>query len=287
MYRTFDEFLRLTWGDEHWQVSTRAVYQSSRNDYKYRNRDKKENIYDEEMNIVGSYYPVERNKSGAFDDVHVLQEIYYNTGRGDRFRTECLVYQLEPRTAAADDRLRRRHPVREPPAGAHAPQRPLVGPPAPRLEGRREGRIHPYMDGLRLPPRPGQRHHDLHDPLPKQDRHLLRAGGGRIRRGRRVALHGRHRAAPALRPERRQEHRPAAGRQGDRGLRPEARRDRRRRVGQMAARGAARPVGRPARTNSTARNGPRFRPSSPTTCSRSAATSWRKPPCRATSASRR
>ena len=85
MYRTFDEFLRLTWGDEHWQVSTRAVYQSSRTDYKYRNRDKKENIYDEEMNIVGSYYPVERNKSGAFDDVHVLQEIYYNTGRGDRF----------------------------------------------------------------------------------------------------------------------------------------------------------------------------------------------------------
>ena len=85
MYRTFDEFLRLTWGDERWQVSTRAVYQSSANDYKYRNRDKKENIYDDDMNIIGSYYPVERNKSGAFDDVHVLQEVYYNTGRGDRF----------------------------------------------------------------------------------------------------------------------------------------------------------------------------------------------------------
>ncbi len=85
MYRTFDEFLRLTWGDERWQVSTRAVYQSSANDYKYRNRDKKENIYDEDMNIIGSYYPVERNKSGAFDDVHVLQEVYYNTERGDRF----------------------------------------------------------------------------------------------------------------------------------------------------------------------------------------------------------
>lgn len=85
MYRTFDEFLRLTWGDKRWQVSTRAVYQSSANDYKYRNRDKKENIYDEDMNIIGSYYPVERNKSGAFDDVHVLQEVYYNTGRGDRF----------------------------------------------------------------------------------------------------------------------------------------------------------------------------------------------------------
>ena len=85
MYRTFDEFLRLTWGDEHWQVSTRAVYQSSANDFKYRNRDKKENIYDENKNIIGSYYPTERNKSGAFDDVHVLQEVYYNTGRGDRF----------------------------------------------------------------------------------------------------------------------------------------------------------------------------------------------------------
>ena len=85
MFRTFDEFLRLEWGDEHWQVSTRAVYQSSANDFKYRNRDKKENIYDDEMNIVGSYYPTERNKSGAFDDVHVLQEVYYDTRRGDRF----------------------------------------------------------------------------------------------------------------------------------------------------------------------------------------------------------
>ena len=85
MFKTFDEFLRLEWGDEHWQVSTRAVYQSSANDFKYRNRDKKENIYDDEMNIVGSYYPTERNKSGAFDDVHVLQEVYYDTRRGDRF----------------------------------------------------------------------------------------------------------------------------------------------------------------------------------------------------------
>ena len=85
MFRTFDEFLRLEWGDEHWQVSTRAVYQSSANDFKYRNRDKKENIYDDEMNIVGSYYPTERNKSGAFDDVHVLQEVYYDTRRSDRF----------------------------------------------------------------------------------------------------------------------------------------------------------------------------------------------------------
>ena len=84
-FKTFDEFLRLTYGDDHWQVSTRAVLSTSPNDYKYRNHDKKENIYDENMNIVGQYYPVERNRSGSYCDFHLLQEVYYNTGRGDRF----------------------------------------------------------------------------------------------------------------------------------------------------------------------------------------------------------
>ena len=84
-FKTFDEFLRLTYGNEHWQVSLRAVYSSSPNDYKYRNHDKKLNIYDEDMNIVGQYYPIERNRSGAFKDLHILQETYYNTGRGDKF----------------------------------------------------------------------------------------------------------------------------------------------------------------------------------------------------------
>ena len=83
-FKTFDEFLRLTYGDKHWQVSTRAVYSSSPNDYKYRNHDKKENIYDEDMNIIDQYYPVEHNRSGSFKDLHILQEVYYNTGKGDR-----------------------------------------------------------------------------------------------------------------------------------------------------------------------------------------------------------
>ncbi len=83
-FGTYDEFLRLTYGDDHWQSSTRVVYSSSRNDYKYVNRDKKENIYDEDHNIIGSYHPTERNKSASFKDLHVLQEVYYNTGRGDR-----------------------------------------------------------------------------------------------------------------------------------------------------------------------------------------------------------
>lgn len=77
--------MRLSYGDKHWQISTRAVYQSSPNDYKYRNHDKKENVYDDEHNIIKQYYPVERNRSGAFKDLHVLQEVYYNAGNGDRF----------------------------------------------------------------------------------------------------------------------------------------------------------------------------------------------------------
>ncbi len=84
-FSTFDEFARLTYGNDHWQSSTRFVYSSSPNDYKYINHDKKVNIYDENKNIIGQYHPTERNRSGAFKDMHLLQEIYYNTLRGDRF----------------------------------------------------------------------------------------------------------------------------------------------------------------------------------------------------------
>ena len=84
-FRTFDEFLRLTYGNKNWQLSTRAVYSSSPNEYKYRNHDKKENIYDDNNTIIGQYYPVERNRSGSFKDLHILQEAYYNSDSGERF----------------------------------------------------------------------------------------------------------------------------------------------------------------------------------------------------------
>lgn len=84
-FKTFDEFLRLTYGDDHWQSSTRLVYSSSPNEFSYRNHDKKENIYDEDMTIIGQYYPKEKNRSGSFKDMHFLQEVYYNTRKGDRF----------------------------------------------------------------------------------------------------------------------------------------------------------------------------------------------------------
>ena len=83
-FKTFDEFLRLSYGNDHWQTSTRVVVSTSANDFRYTNRDKKLNIYDEQMNIVDQYYPVERNKSGSYRDIHALQEVYYTTGHGDR-----------------------------------------------------------------------------------------------------------------------------------------------------------------------------------------------------------
>jgi iron complex outermembrane receptor protein len=120
-FKTFDEFLRLTYGDDHWQLSTRAVYSSSPNDYKYRNRDKKENIYDDEMNIIGSYYPIERNRSGSYKDLHLLQEVYYNTGHGDRFglnawyinsNRELQMLTTDYGDAAAFDNRQREHTFR-------------------------------------------------------------------------------------------------------------------------------------------------------------------------------
>ncbi len=84
-FETTDEFLRLTYGSKHWHTSTRIAYSSSPNQYKYKNYSKKEYTYDENHNITGSYYPTERNKSGDFRDLHILQEIYYDTKKGNKF----------------------------------------------------------------------------------------------------------------------------------------------------------------------------------------------------------
>lgn len=83
-FRTLDEFLRLRYGSNHWKASTRIVFSSSPNDYTYRNHDRKENVYDENMNILYQYYPKEKNRSGSFKDFHLLQEIYYDSRKGDR-----------------------------------------------------------------------------------------------------------------------------------------------------------------------------------------------------------
>lgn len=83
-FRTFDEYARVSYADSVWSVTTRAVCSSSPNDYPYINHDKKLNIYDDDRNIIGQYYPRERNRSGAYRDIHLLQEAYYNAGHGNR-----------------------------------------------------------------------------------------------------------------------------------------------------------------------------------------------------------
>ena len=84
-FSTFDEFLRFSFKNKHITSTTRFFYSSSPNDYSYINHDKKVNIYDDEHNIIGQYYPKEKNRSGAYKDLQLLQEIYYNNLKGDKF----------------------------------------------------------------------------------------------------------------------------------------------------------------------------------------------------------
>lgn len=70
-YDTYDQFLRFSYGNDRWSTSTRLVYSISDNDYRYTNYDK-----------IG--HPRERNKSGYFDDIHALQDVYYRSSRAGR-----------------------------------------------------------------------------------------------------------------------------------------------------------------------------------------------------------
>lgn len=82
-FRTFDEFLRLSYSKSKWSSSTRFYIASSRNDYKYVNYRKKNFFYDDQGNITGYEYPVERNKNGSFCDFHLLQDFQFRgTGKG-------------------------------------------------------------------------------------------------------------------------------------------------------------------------------------------------------------
>lgn len=76
-FTTLDEFLKLTYGNDRWKFSTRAVLSTSDNDFSFVNKDRKEFIYDGNHNIVDSYYPNDKNRNGEYSDFHVLQQIYY------------------------------------------------------------------------------------------------------------------------------------------------------------------------------------------------------------------
>lgn len=85
-FRTFDQFLRLTYSDgQRWSASSRLSYGKSKNNFRYTNYDKKVDVRDEEGNLLRSYHPKERNRSGYFDDWHAMQDVYYRDRRGNRW----------------------------------------------------------------------------------------------------------------------------------------------------------------------------------------------------------
>ena len=87
-WRTFDEFMRLEFASKRFSSSIRASYSSSRNDFSFINHDKKENIYDENHNIISSYHPKERNRSGAFKGFSYLGSASYDASALGRFSTD-------------------------------------------------------------------------------------------------------------------------------------------------------------------------------------------------------
>ncbi len=92
-FTTFDEFLRLTYSDQRWQSSTRAVLSTSKNDFRYTNYRRKVNtVYDENRNLISFDYPEERNRNGEFRDLHLLQEFYYKID--DRNRLSLAAWYL-------------------------------------------------------------------------------------------------------------------------------------------------------------------------------------------------
>lgn len=83
-FSTFDEFLHLGYRGARWSSSTRVLCSTSDNDFRYRNYNTKEFVTDANGDIVGEYYPLQRNRNGGFRDVHAMQELYHTTRGGNR-----------------------------------------------------------------------------------------------------------------------------------------------------------------------------------------------------------
>ena len=87
-WMTFDEFLKLGYGRGRWRASARVAYSSSKNDFSFINHDKKENVYDENHNIISSYHPREKNRSGAFKDFNGLASVSYDSPNAGRWSAD-------------------------------------------------------------------------------------------------------------------------------------------------------------------------------------------------------
>ena len=83
-FGTRDQFYHVTYKNNRWNLSTRFVDSRADNDYKYTNYDKMVDVRDDVGNIIRSYHPVEKNKSGYFHDTHVMQDIYYTLSNGHK-----------------------------------------------------------------------------------------------------------------------------------------------------------------------------------------------------------
>ena len=88
-YSTYDEFLRLSYSTDRWQLQTRFMHTLSENDFHYRNRKKSELVYDDNHQIVGSCHPTEINRNCDFRDLHLMQEVAHTLRNGDRLGLEA------------------------------------------------------------------------------------------------------------------------------------------------------------------------------------------------------
>lgn len=84
-FRTFDEYLRLSYGGRKFRSETSVLLTTSRNDFPYRNYAKKNFILDGGGNVTGWSYPWERNRNCDYRDFHILQELYYDAGKAGNF----------------------------------------------------------------------------------------------------------------------------------------------------------------------------------------------------------
>lgn len=88
-YSTYDEFLRLSYATDRWQLQTRLIHSMSENDFHYVNRKKSELIYDADHQVVGSYHPTEVNRNCDFRDLHLMQEVSHRLPNDDRLALEA------------------------------------------------------------------------------------------------------------------------------------------------------------------------------------------------------
>lgn len=88
-FLAFDEFLSAGYRSERFATETRVAFSTARNDFSYINHNKKLNIYDDAHNIIGQYYPRERNVNGAYRDLHLLEQLSFSIDSHNRLELDA------------------------------------------------------------------------------------------------------------------------------------------------------------------------------------------------------